>query len=492
MGRRVSLLVVLSICLAWFQAEAAEQRGIRRDISVRTEQGQGLALYKDYQALVVGVSDYDHWPRLPNAASDAREVTGALEALGFSVKLVTNPGSAQLREVLDDLAFRSGGELNRGLLFYFAGHGETLDLADGTKLGYIIPKDCPLKDRDRRGFDRAAVSMKDVEMVALKVRSKHVLMLFDSCFSGALFNLVRAAPTTITEKSAQPARQFITAGGAGETVPDRSVFKQVFLNGLEGDADLNHDGYVTASELGLHLQDKVVNYTRGGQHPQYGKINNPKLDRGDFIFALAAPGGGVVQPPNKPDDLAKEREKLEEERRLLAEQKKRLEEERRLAEEQKKLAEERARVEAERKRLEEEKRKAEKEKQEQARVATVSSPSASSSLAAGIIVKNNLEWYEGPDRDTTWDEARAWVAGLKVGGGGWRMPTRSELAGLYEKGRGSRNMDPAFQTTGWFVWSGELRDSSSAWLFFLNGFEGWGDRYYSSRDLRAFAVRSRR
>jgi hypothetical protein len=24
--------------------------------------------------------------------------------------------------------------------------------------------------------------------------------------------------------------------------------------------------------------------TRGGQHPLYGKINNPKLDRGDFIF----------------------------------------------------------------------------------------------------------------------------------------------------------------------------------------------------------------
>ena len=58
----------------------------------------------------------------------------------------------------------------------------------------------------------------------------------------------------------------------------------VFLQGIGGDADLNADGYVTGSELGMHLQEKVVNYTRGGQHPQYGKINNPKLDRGDFIF----------------------------------------------------------------------------------------------------------------------------------------------------------------------------------------------------------------
>jgi hypothetical protein len=118
----------------------------------------------------------------------------------------------------------------------------------------------------------------------LKVKSKHFIMLFDSCFSGSLFNVVRAAPVDISEKSALPVRQFITAGGAGEQVPDQSIFKVVFLQGITGDADLNGDGYVTGSELGMHLQEKVVNYTRGGQHPQYGKINNPKLDRGDFIF----------------------------------------------------------------------------------------------------------------------------------------------------------------------------------------------------------------
>ena len=37
----------------------------------------------------------------------------------------------------------------------------------------------------------------------------------------------------------------------------------------------------------MYLADKVVNYTRGRQHPQYGKINNPNLDRGDFIFVAS-------------------------------------------------------------------------------------------------------------------------------------------------------------------------------------------------------------
>jgi uncharacterized caspase-like protein len=256
----------------------------KRGITVTAGKAENLYLYKDYYALVVGVSDYEQWPDLPSAGNDAREVAAKLQEIGFEVKLVLDPSAEQLRKALGDVAYEKGGEENRAILFYFAGHGDTLELADGTQLGYIVPADCPLKNIDPMGFDRKAISMKDVEVLALKVKSKHFIMLFDSCFSGSLFNVVRAAPVDISEKSALPVRQFITAGGAGEQVPDQSVFKVVFLQGITGDADLNADGYVTGSELGMHLQEKVVNYTRGGQHPQYGKINNPKLDRGDFIF----------------------------------------------------------------------------------------------------------------------------------------------------------------------------------------------------------------
>ena len=83
---------------------------------------------------------------------------------------------------------------------------------------------------------------------------------------------MRAVPDDITEKSALPVRQYITAGREDEQVPDRSMFKRCFLVGLEGDADLTGDGYITGSELGMYLSDKVVNYTRRRQHPQYGKI----------------------------------------------------------------------------------------------------------------------------------------------------------------------------------------------------------------------------
>ena len=317
-----------------------------RGISVVSKKGETFYLYKDYYALVIGVSDYDKWPDLPNASKDASEVATTLKDFGFDVKLVLNPTSSQLKASLNDMAFRFGSEKNRAVLLYFAGHGETLELADGTELGYLVPKDCPLKSQDSIGFDDKAISMKEIEALALKIQSKHFLAMFDSCFSGSLFNMVRAAPVDITEKSARPVRQFITAGEAGEQVPDKSVFKIVFLEGIRGDADLNKDGYVTGSELGMHLHDKVVNYTRGGQHPQFGKINNPKLDRGDFIFSAKITN---VEPlPTSTDDATKQ---LLEELERIREEKKRLELEKQLQAERKSLEAERQQYESEKQTL---------------------------------------------------------------------------------------------------------------------------------------------
>ena len=286
----LSFLTLLTVLCITSHLSAAT-----RGLKVVSKDGQDMDLYKDYRAVVVGVSDYEHWPNLPNAVNDAIEVADKLKRMGFHVKLVRDPTYREMRTVITDMVYKAGREYNRGLLFYYAGHGETEILADGKKMGYIIPRDCPLLGKDPAGFANHSISMREIESTSLKIRSKHVLMLFDSCFSGALFSLVRAAPEDITEKTDSPVRQYITAGREDEAVPDKSMFKRCFLIGLNGDADLTGDGYITGSELGMYLSDKVVNYTHRQQHPQYGKINNPDLDRGDFVFALKIPS--TPKPP---------------------------------------------------------------------------------------------------------------------------------------------------------------------------------------------------
>jgi hypothetical protein len=113
----------------------------------------------------------------------------------------------------------------------------------------------------------------------------------------------------------------------------------------------------------------------------------------------------------------------------------------------------------------------------------------------GVITDRvtNLEWYVGPDQDTTWHQAKAWMESLTVAGGGWRLPTVAELKTLYQRGASLQNIDPIFKTSGFFVWSVQI-DASSAWLFhfaLIGGQEYWDflDGFFLRR---AFAVRSRR
>jgi hypothetical protein len=86
------------------------------------------------------------------------------------------------------------------------------------------------------------------------------------------------------DKTAQPVRQFITSGGKDEEVPDESVFRQQFITALQGEADIDGDGYVTGTELGEFLYKQVINYTRSAQHPQYGKIRDQVLTGGISCF----------------------------------------------------------------------------------------------------------------------------------------------------------------------------------------------------------------
>ncbi len=269
-------------------------RGIPVKVLTKTGEEKEITLYSAYYALIVGCGEYKYWPKLSNPPKDAMQVGRTLRYLGFKVKVLLNPSSFQLKKALNELVATIGKKRDIGILFYFAGHGHTITEANGKPLGYIVPVDVPDPDRDLAGFIDKAISMRKIEEYTKLIQSKHVIMLFDSCFSGALFTLTRALPSRyIREKVNLPVREFITAGRENETVPDQSIFKQCFLIGIgDGDADLNEDGYITGEELGTYLQEHVVNYTSGSQHPQFGKIRDPLLDRGDFVFV---PKGSVKQ-----------------------------------------------------------------------------------------------------------------------------------------------------------------------------------------------------
>jgi hypothetical protein len=111
----------------------------------------------------------------------------------------------------------------------------------------------------------------------------------------------------------------------------------------------------------------------------------------------------------------------------------------------------------------------------------------------GIVIDTGtgLEWVAGPDEDKNFKQAKSWVKALNIDGGGWRMPTKDELKGLYKDGTGDRNMTSLLKTTGWWVWSEKPGGSYfSEGFYFADGPRPWITRFFSA-NRRAFAVRSR-
>ena len=293
MTRRIMLLTVfwsaLSIPLGLFPAQSQDKpsRGIRV-VQVVTNKGRKVDLYTGSHALLVGVSEYTAgWPKLESIPGEMDLLQQALEEQGFSVTRVNSPNSRELRRAFEDFIEKYGFEEQNRLLFFYSGHGYTRTVGARRK-GYLVPADAPDPRKDIKGFNRRALTMNQVQTWARRIEAKHALFLFDSCFSGTIFKSRAAMPVPrhITDKSTKPVRQFITAGSAGEEVPAQSVFLPSFIRAIQGEGDLNNDGYVTGTELGQFLHQRVMSYNTG-QTPQYGKIRDPALDEGDFIFTLA-------------------------------------------------------------------------------------------------------------------------------------------------------------------------------------------------------------
>ena len=292
---RRGLMTALALCLVLAGAggSLAAGKGLGGVVRIKTRTGGSLRLYDGSYALIIGVSRYEHWPHLESVPGEIRQVAALMRKQGFKVQEILDPDSGQLEDAFENFIENYGYQKENRLVFFYSGHGYSP--ASGKK-GYLVPRDAPSPNRDRIGFRRKALPMTQILAWARDMEAKHSLFLFDSCFSGTVFTAKsRPVPRYIDIKTAQPVRQFITAGSASQEVPAKSVFTPSLIRALEGEADRSpKDGYVSGSELGEYLLERV-SYYNPAQTPQYGKIRDPELDQGDFVFALAEKP--VLTPP---------------------------------------------------------------------------------------------------------------------------------------------------------------------------------------------------
>jgi WD40 repeat protein len=241
-------------------------------------QGADLLKPKLY-ALVVGVSAYDD-PNLAlgYAAKDARDFSDALKAqsgrlYGAVETRVLADHDASRDAILDGLDWLSTQVTSRDVgVIFLAGHG--VSDTDGY---WYLPADVKL---DR--IHRTAVSEDDVRRTLSKLPSKVILFL-DTCHAGKLLadagatsrGLARADAdiTAIVNDLASAENGVVAfASSTGREVSlERSewgngAFTKALVEGLDGKADLLHNGSITLSELDAYVVNRVKQLTDGQQH----------------------------------------------------------------------------------------------------------------------------------------------------------------------------------------------------------------------------------
>ena len=248
----------------------------------------------DSWAVVIGVDDYAHWPRLSHAVRDADSVKNLLvNKLGFKpahVISLQNQSATRsnVMAAFNEQLPKAGLKKTDNLFVFFAGHGGTRHLSSGRDLGYIIPVDAATDD-----LAGDAIPMTELQNISEGLVARHVIFVMDACYSG--LGLVRGGGAStrsgnfLRDNAHRVGRQMLTAGGADQMVADggpggHSIFTWTLLQGLSGKADLNGDNIITGTELAAYIAPAVSSVS--AQTPAFGSL--PGSEGGEFVFTLAA------------------------------------------------------------------------------------------------------------------------------------------------------------------------------------------------------------
>ena len=278
--------------------EAADTLGNRSSLSLKAEREKltlptvskidsgslPIRFYEKSFAVIIGVNNYEKWPALEFAVNDAKAVRRRLELTGFEEITIIFDKEATQRRILTELFHELPQKVGRNdrVLFYFAGHGQTEDLQDGGRRGYIMPFDA-----DTSNYSSTAISMEQIRSLSSRIPAKHILYVMDSCYSGlGLSRSYGVSPKLsgyLRKVGSMRVVQIVTAGGKGEQVQEREghgLFTTYLLRALDGEADINMDGVVTGTELGAYLRPKVSDASQQAQTPLYGRLEG----EGEFLF----------------------------------------------------------------------------------------------------------------------------------------------------------------------------------------------------------------
>jgi uncharacterized caspase-like protein len=238
--------------------------------------------------LAIGISDYGDKAtslRLKFAAKDANDVASALLAtqgsefnkkggLYADVKPQFLPdGDADkagifgaLASMKDNMAKGAGQDL---AVILFSGHGAIID-----GRFYLLPYD--VNARTQAEIKASAISANDFhDEVAELAKHGRVLVLLDACHSGGITGDDSALTSNadVLRRTIAGSNVTVLTSSTSDEISreddkwNNGAFTKVLLDALGKDADEDHDGLISMSDLTSYVSTHVIRLTEGKQHP---------------------------------------------------------------------------------------------------------------------------------------------------------------------------------------------------------------------------------
>ncbi len=235
-----------------------------------------------YRALLIGIDRYDNpvWQRLKNPIRDVRALKKLLISdFSFNredVLLLENATHDRIIAAFQQL--KKTTDKDTSLLVYFAGHGF---YPPDEEEGYWIPGDAGSPDTQRLFLPTSTILSK-----IKSIKSKHTLLIADSCFSGSLIRKSRSIEVNsqfYQELSRKKSRQIITSGGLEPVSDQGGGNHSIFAGKLIRILSAQSREPLSASELALNLRKEVKN-AWGDQTPEYGRLHIADDESGEFFF----------------------------------------------------------------------------------------------------------------------------------------------------------------------------------------------------------------
>jgi uncharacterized caspase-like protein len=251
--------------------------------------------FGNYYALIIGNKQYTQWPRLVTPETDAKITAQVLqEKYGFKTKVLIDATRYDILSAFNEARKELTEKDN--FLIYYAGHGQ---LDDRISRGYWIPIDGEA-DSNANWISTLAIT----DLISA-LSAKHVLIVADTCYAGAL---TRSALARLESGMSEEARHHwlkvmaekrsrtvLTSGDLKPVLDSgggkHSVFARAFLDVLRENSDILQ-GQRLYQEISARVSYAAAAVmTDVGpleQVPQYAPIKYAGHESGDFLFVPAA------------------------------------------------------------------------------------------------------------------------------------------------------------------------------------------------------------